>query len=267
MAFLRRMLAAVVTAAATLLPVAHAQAVSRPMNGASPDLQPEAEQIVALANQARTQAGVGRLAWDPALANAALKHCLRMAAEGQIAHRYGNEPDLSDRVAQAGAHFSVIEENVAVGPSADSIHQQWMGSQGHRENLLSADVDHIGVAVIAAHGLLYAVADYSRAVQQMNSTQVEARVAALVRPSGLTILSDPSVARAACTTDEGMPRAVNGMQPRFIMRWQDADLTQLPQELVQRLETGRYRAADVGSCPAQDAGGEFTTFRIAVILY
>ena len=31
---------------------------------------------------------------------------------------YGGEPDLSARAAQAGAHFSVIEENVAVGPSA-----------------------------------------------------------------------------------------------------------------------------------------------------
>ncbi len=46
------------------------------------------EQIFALANEARTQAGVGRLDWDPALAEAALKHCERMAEEGPISHRY-----------------------------------------------------------------------------------------------------------------------------------------------------------------------------------
>jgi uncharacterized protein YkwD len=50
------------------------------------------------------------------LAAAARRHCLRMAAEGPISHRYEGEPDLSERAAQAGAHFSLIEENVAVGP-------------------------------------------------------------------------------------------------------------------------------------------------------
>ena len=111
-----------------------------------------AEQIFALANQARAQAGVGRLQWDPALAAAALKHCQRMAAEGPISHQYRGEPDLSTRAAQAGAHFSVIEENVAFAPSASGVHQSWMQSPGHRENLLSPDVDHVGIAVVCAPG-------------------------------------------------------------------------------------------------------------------
>ena len=62
----------------------------------SGNLQAEARQIFALANQARTQAGVGRLDWDPALAAAALEHCERMAAEGPIAHQYSGEADLTD---------------------------------------------------------------------------------------------------------------------------------------------------------------------------
>lgn len=229
--------------------------------------QAAAEQVFALANQARMQAGVGRLQWDPELAAAALKHCQRMAEEGPIAHRYGGEPDLSDRAAQAGAHFSVIEENVAIAPTPEQVHTEWMQSPGHRQNLLSPEVDRVGVAVVAARGVLYAVADYSRAVQQMGATQVEARVDALVRPSGVSILQDPSVARAACTTDNGLPRAAGGMQPRFIMRWQDADLSRLPQELEQHLESGKYRAADVGACPAQGAEGSFSAYRIAVVLY
>lgn len=240
---------------------------ARAQGGGQADLQAASEQVFALANQARARAGVRRLEWDSALAAAALKHCQRMAAEGPIAHRYGGEADLSDRAAQAGAHFSVIEENVAIGPSADAIHEEWMESPGHRQNLLSADVDHVGVAIVAARGVLYAVADYSRAVQQMGPAQVEARVATLLRASGVTILQDPSVARAACTVDDGMPRASSGMQPRFIMRWQDADLSKLPQELMAHLQTGRYRAADVGACPAQGVEGSFTAYRIAVILY
>ena len=247
---------------------AQGQYSSQAPEGGAANLQPEAERIFALANQERAQAGLGRLQWDPALAAAALYHCQRMAAEGQIAHRYDREADLSGRAAQAGAHFSVIEENVAVGPSADMIHQEWMHSEGHRENLLSPSVDRVGVAVVAARGQLYAVTDYSRGVEKLGAVQAEARVAALIRASGVGILGDPSVARAACTTEEGMPHAApGGMPPRFIMRWQDAELTRLPPELTARLASGRYRQAAVGSCPAQNVEGTFTAYRVAVILY
>ena len=63
-----------------------------------------------------------------------------------------------------------------------------MQSPGHRENLLSPEVDHVGIAVVYARGVLYAVADYSAAVQNLSPAQVEARVAALIRVSGVAIL-------------------------------------------------------------------------------
>lgn len=244
--------------------LAHAQYYGG-QNQSLPALRTDAEQIFALANQARAQAGVGPLAWDPALAQAALEHCRRMAMEGPIAHRYGGEADVSGRAAQAGARFSVIEENVAIGPSADAIHQEWMQSPGHRRNLLSPNVDHVGIAVVAARGVLYAVADYSRAVANLSPAQVEARVAALIRPSGVAVLSDAPVARAACRADQGAPR--NGALPRFIMRWQSGDLDSLPRQLVDRLSSGSYRAAAVGSCPAQGVQGSFSAYRVAVLLY
>lgn len=247
--------------------VARAQ-FSGPASGESEsNLQAASEQIFALANQARAEAGVGRLQWDPALAAAALAHCRRMAAEGPIAHRYGGEPSLSDRAARAGAHFSVIEENVAVGPSAGAIHEEWMQSPGHRSNLLSPEVDRVGVAVVAARGTLYAVADYSRVVEKLSGLQVEERIAALIRVRGVAILRDATAARAACATDEGMPRSAGEATPRFVMRWQDSDLTRLPEGLVKRLESGQYRQAAVGSCPAQVAEGAFTAYRVAVLLY
>jgi hypothetical protein len=89
----------------------------------------------------------------------------------------------------------------------------------------------------------------------------------MIRASGLAILRDPSVARAACATDEGTPRATGGMQPRFVMRWQDADLSRLPAALSERIATGRYHQADVGSCSTQGQAGSFTAYRVAVVLY
>ena len=206
--------------------------------------------------------------WDPALAAAARKHCERMISEGPISHRYSGEQDLSERASIAGAHFGLIEENIAVGSYAGQIHEGWMNSPGHRKNLLNPDVDHVGIAVIAARdGALYAVADYERAVAVRTSSQVEAVIGGLVRRSGVSIRADQHDARAACMIDHGFPSGMRGGQPGFIMRWQDTDLTRLPQGLVDRLDSGRYRQADVGSCPPRGQQTSFTQYRIAVLLY
>lgn len=229
--------------------------------------QDDAEQLFALANLARMQAGAGPLKWDPALAEAARQHCLRMAREGPIAHRYGGEPSLTERAAAAGAHFSLIEENVAVGPSADAIHEEWMHSPPHRANLLNPKVDRIGTAIVSARGTLYAVADFSAAVQQLSRAQVEARVADLIRVSGVSILPDREQAREACSTDQGMPPAKPGMQPLFLMRWQSSSLDALPKALTEKLASGRYRSASVGSCKPEGTQDSFSAYRVAVLLY
>lgn len=237
-----------------------------PQNGSGqPGMNEAVSQIFALGNQARAQAGVVALQWDPALAAAALKHCRQMAAEGPISHQYAGEPDLTARAAQAGAHFSVIEENVALAPSAAAVHNAWMQSPGHRENLLSPDVDHAGIAVVYARGELYAVADYSAQVENLSQPQVEARVASLLRPWGLEIAPDPAPARAACASHDDRMLAP-ARSPAWMIRWQNADLSRLPQALLQQLQSGKYRQAAVGSCPAEYDGGAFTSYRVAVLL-
>lgn len=234
---------------------------------ALPDLQSPAEQLFALANQSRAEQGAGPLKWDSALAAAALAHCRRMAVEGELAHRYGGEADLSDRAGQAGAHFSLIEENIALGSYVDQIHSGWMHSPGHRANLLNPSVDRVGIAVVRANGVYYAVADYARAVALLTPSQVESTVAGLIGPSGVAVRNDSSLARAACALDHGLPRASSGPQPMFVMRWQSPDLSRLPHELVDKLASGQYSQAAVGSCPAQNVEGDFTVYRVAVLLY
>ena len=203
-----------------------------------------AEQLLAMANEARAEAGAGPLKWDGALAIAARQHCLRMAAEGPISHRYAGEPDLAERAGEA-----------------------WMHSPGHRANLLNPSVDRVGLAVVASRGELYAVADYASGVARLTQAQAEAQVAELIRPSGVTIVANPAQARAACAVDQGMPTSQGGAQATYVMRWQAADLNRLPPALVGRLATGHYRQAAVGSCALQGTQGESSGFRVAVLLY
>jgi uncharacterized protein YkwD len=228
-------------------------------------IQAEAWQLLQLANQARAAQGAGPLLWNPALATAARRHCLRMVAEGPISHQYAGEPDVSKRAAQAGARFSLIEENVAIAPTPAEIHDAWMRSPGHRSNLLNPAVDRVGVAVVAGRHGLYAVADYERAVPAMTQAQVESTISGLLRAQGVTAFGNASDARAYCAAGD---RAVSRSEYGFL--WQGADLTQLPQELSDRLASGGYRRAAVGSCAPQDADARddsFTSYRVAVLLH
>jgi uncharacterized protein YkwD len=231
-------------------------------------LQAEGQQLVALANEARAQAGVPAVKWDPALAQAALRHTRRMVSEGgAIQHDYPGELVLSERAGLSGAHFNLIEENIAVGPTSPEIHDAWLHSKAHRENMLNPEVDRIGVAVIARRGVLYATADFSHGVTAYSPAEVEEQVGTLVERDGVKVMRDHLLAREACTSNRGFPRVENGAQPTFVMRWQDSDLTHLPSNLVQQLSSRRFHDAAVGSCPAQGEAGTFTAYRIAILLY
>ncbi len=225
--------------------------------------------LMNLANESRAEAGVARLQWDAALAAAARAHAERMAAEGPIAHRYGGELDLPERANRAGARFSLIEENIAAGQSAAQIHDGWMHSQGHHDNLLNPRIDRIGVAVVEARGVLYAVADYAQGVAELSPAQVEAKVGSMLQTQGMALSADAadlSNARRYCAGDKV---GTAGQRARFLMRWQSAEIGKLPPELARELASGRYSAAAIGACAAQGdgTGQSFTSYRVAALLY
>ena len=239
-------------------------------------LQAQSEQekaLVDLANQARTEAGLKPLVWDAGLGTAAKAHAERMAQEGPISHRYGGEPDLAQRAAGAGAHFSLIEENIAIADSPLHVHQSWMKSPAHHDNLLNPKIDRIGVALVSAHDVLYAVADYAQGVASMSAADVEASVAKVITDKGITLLPDPSAARQYCaqeTTSDKSKSQTTGMRPKFLMRWQSADITNLPPQMAQALASGQFKQASVGACAPQGSGSGapvFSGYRVAVLLY
>lgn len=228
---------------------------------------PEIAALLSLSNQARAAAGLHPLRWDAGLALAAQLHCQRMADEGPIAHRYAGEADLANRATSAGAHFKLIEENIAAAADASAIHQAWMHSPSHRANLLSPQIDRVGFGLVRVRGIEYAVADYSAEAPDLTQTEAEAAVAAMLKAHGVTVLPDVRDARAACALDHGFPAQIAHGTPSFIMRWQDSSLASLPRPLLSKIEHGGQHQAIVGSCPAQDVEGAFTVYRIAVLLY
>ena len=80
--------------------------------------------------------------------------------------------------------------------------------------------------------------------------------------NGASAIGTTEEARKTCEMDRGW----SGNRPSLVMRYETGDLSRLPGDLEQKIQSGRYRAATVGACDAGSSQG-FTRFRVAVLLY
>ncbi len=213
-------------------------------------------------NRERASLGLSMLFWDDSLASAARQHAERMAQRNMLSHQLPGEPDLRMRAAGAGARYSVIAENVAVGPDPAVIHSEWMHSPGHRANILSSQLSVVGIAVVQGSVGLFAVQDFSLTVPHLSPDQQEQQVLPLLAARGLQIIAANDDARRACDSNSGF----GANRPALVARYETTNLNDLPAELEQKIQSGLYRAAAVGACPADGASG-FARFRITILLY
>jgi uncharacterized protein YkwD len=223
----------------------------------------EATQLMQATNEDRAQHGLEPLRWDPALARAAQAHANEMVRHGELSHQYAGEPDLMTRAGHDGAHFSAVAENIAVAPTPEAVESEWMHSPPHRQNILDPGLNIIGIGLVRQGSNLWAVEDFSAAVAQMGSSQIEQKVEQLVAERGIRFVSASSAARQTCAMDHGFA----GARPNFVMRWQSSDLNRLPDALEEKISTGRYHTAAVGACGSGEQNQGFTSYHLAVLLF
>lgn len=114
--------------------------------------------------------------------------------------------------------------------------------------------------------MLFAVEDFSQAVANLNHQEQERQVSEALASRGLQVdvrATATDDARRTCEMDRGWA----GSRPGLVVRYEAGDLSRLPDELEQKIQSGRYRAAAVGACESTGGTRGFTRFRVAVLLY
>lgn len=215
-----------------------------------------------LLNQERTEQGLPPLHWDDALFKAARRHALLMLNLNSIEHQLSGEPKLEDRLAAAGARFSYIAENIAVGGSPVTIHGGWMHSPGHRKNILNPRVTSVGIAAVRGNGGLYAVEDFSESFANLSLEQQEKQVTSLLAAKGLRVTGSSEDARKSCNSNAGM----RGSRSWSVFRFETPDLSVLPPELDKKLRGQAYQNVAVGACHMPEAPG-FARYRVALLFF
>lgn len=108
----------------------------------------EAGSLLTLVNQARANNGLAPLSYASDLSSVAAERASIMARSGSLSHT----PDVGGRV----CCWTWIGENVAFAGSVPALHDVLMNSAPHRANILNADADDVGIAVVKGGGNLWA---------------------------------------------------------------------------------------------------------------
>src|SRR5437899_2855794 len=96
-----------------------------------------------LLNGLRASKGLWQLADQAALDRIAKQHAEEMAQKNEIFHYY----DIGSRADAAGVHWTWIGENVGVGPDVTAVHNAFVASPGHYQNMVYAPYNVVGVGV------------------------------------------------------------------------------------------------------------------------
>ncbi|MFA9429673.1 CAP domain-containing protein [Egicoccus sp. AB-alg2] len=139
----------------SLLAAPAAHAVDRP------DL---AGQFVDSVNAERVQRGLPRLHLADDLAAVARRHSVRMADAQHLHHN----PKLTTDV----KNWQRVSENVGRGRSVSSLHRLFMESDGHRRNILDANVTQVGVGVEVRDGTVWVTKVFRRPTNSASTASV-----------------------------------------------------------------------------------------------
>lgn len=100
-------------------------------------------------NEARIADDLTKLSLDPELSKVARKHTREMWEQDSLHHT--DSAVLRRRV----TNWTILGENVGVGGDVQSLHQAFMDSPGHRENILLSTFRHVGIGVAQKDGRMW----------------------------------------------------------------------------------------------------------------
>ena len=116
----------------------------------------EEAEFLSLLNAERNSHGLGSLKtfWD--LENDARSHSETMASQNDLHHN----PELAS--VTSSSNWTRIGENVGRGPAVQSIHDAFMNSPGHRDNILG-DYSHVGIGVTTSGSTIWVTVVFMKA--------------------------------------------------------------------------------------------------------
>ena len=105
--------------------------------------------VLELVNQYRKQNNLKAVKLNAELSEAAKNHSRDLAKWDRISHFGSDGSNPWDRVKRTGYNARLAAENVGTGQvTIEEVFKGWKESPGHNKNLLLADAEHMGIALV-----------------------------------------------------------------------------------------------------------------------
>ncbi|MGG0937078.1 CAP domain-containing protein [Brevibacillus centrosporus] len=107
------------------------------------------KQVADLVNQERAKAGLKPVELDASLNKVAKAKAADMSNNNYFDHTNPTYGSPFDMMKQFGVSYMTAGENIAMGQrTADEVMNQWMNSEGHRQNIMNPSFTKIGVSFV-----------------------------------------------------------------------------------------------------------------------
>jgi hypothetical protein len=149
---------------------------------ASASTSTDESKFVSLINHERSSRGIGTLSVRSDLVSVARQHSADMAAKGTIWHASGTPNKVSG--------WTVYGENVGMGGTVSDLHQAFMNSPEHRDNILDREFNQIGVGEVIKNGTIYVTEIFVR--RSSSTTTVKKTSTTTTKSTSSTTSSTPA---------------------------------------------------------------------------
>ncbi len=132
-------------------------AAAESSSGSGVSLSRSEQQMLSLINQARNNAGLPSLQVCSRTTTAARAKSRDMAQNNYFSHTSPTYGRFTVLLNHYGVSYRTAAENIAwnTSGSANTAHNSFMGSPGHRRNILGGNFNYVGVGVYSSGGRTY----------------------------------------------------------------------------------------------------------------
>jgi len=247
------------------------------------DLTAIESQLLDLLNRERADRGLPTLGENRKLSEAALKHSRKMAAEEQLSHEFPNYPSLGQRLEEVGLFFASAGENVAYSQVylAQAIHQGFMDSPAHRDNILDPHHTHCGIRAVEKGKEIYLTQEFVRLFTPLSRDEIvvilkEDLARWYVNKYGYQLTFFDQVARVKEFADLGAREQLNGNAIRsssekwgnyYSVRLLSPDLEKLKLDMRDQASRVDFRAAEIGVTFGKQPTNPGGTYSVVALLF
>jgi uncharacterized protein YkwD len=228
-----------------------------------------------LINQEREKTGLSKLQWNADLAKSARAHAQILAERQRLSHRFAGEPVLGDRIGATGLRFDAAAENVASGAEVEDTHVALMNSPGHRANILNANYNAAGLAVIPHGERVYVAENFAHVLPVYSETQFQDELVAAINKvrqskkiGTILVRTDAALRDAACAGDSNARRLIQPLSgATHLAMFTSSVPDKLPENLNKAVSDAALGRMNIGVCfrPGPEHG--YASFSVVAAFY